>query len=116
MLQVGDYSITLKGPAKNKHFRIVFENGTFNIGQQTFDSLDELIEHYKKHPIFRAHDERLCLVKAFVHPSDVSGSDSFSQLAPPPPVGGGVSGDGVKGAESYEMDRDLPETPESTLS
>ena len=67
------------------------------IGQQTFDSLDDLIEHYKKHPIYRHEQERLFLIRPFVHPAD--GSDF----------------DKVDGSGGYGH-KDLPNTPESTLS
>ena len=72
------------------------------IGQQTFDSLDDLIEHYKKHPIFRHDRERLFLVRPFVHPSEASDFE--------PRLGG--QGDATGGYGH----KDLPNTPESTLS
>ena len=57
MGKVGDLSITLKASKKNKHFRIISSGdtpSTYSIGQQTFDHLDELVKHYKKHLQTRA--------------------------------------------------------------
>ena len=72
LFQAGDFSISMKAPEKNKHFRIVVDSaGMFCIGPQTFDSLDDLVQHYKKHPIFRHGSEKLFLVKPFIHP-DIS--------------------------------------------
>jgi NCK adaptor protein len=62
--------LTLKATPKNKHFRIQQENGSFCIGQQTFDTLDDLVDHYKKHPIFRSGKEKLYLAKTFSHPEE----------------------------------------------
>lgn len=69
---MGDYTVTLKATPRNKHFRVHVENGTFCIGQQTFDTMDDLVEHYKRHPIYRnpKEKEKLYLIKAFVTPSD----------------------------------------------
>ena len=68
--QAGDYTITLKAPNRNKHFRIVSENSMFTIGPQTFDTLDDLVDHYKKHPIYKSEREKLYLGKPFCHPGD----------------------------------------------
>lgn len=65
VLQPGDYTVTLKAPNRNKHFRVHFENGAFSIGQQSFDTLDDLVDHYKKHIIYRNDRERLFLTKPF---------------------------------------------------
>lgn len=70
MLQVGDFSITLKASPRNKHFRVMSENGVYVIGQQSFDTLDDLVEHYARHPIYRNRDEKLYLLKPLVHPAD----------------------------------------------
>uniref|UniRef100_A0A0N4Z6L9 Cytoplasmic protein NCK1 n=1 Tax=Parastrongyloides trichosuri TaxID=131310 RepID=A0A0N4Z6L9_PARTI len=63
----GDYSISLKGNKRNKHFWIQVDkiNNTYKIGQRTFPSLEMLIEHYKSHPIFSSEttNEKLFLVK-----------------------------------------------------
>ena len=68
VLQVGDYTVTLKAAHRNKHFRIHVENNAYCIGQQTFDGLEDLVDHYKKHPIYRHENEKLYLVRAFRHP------------------------------------------------
>uniref|UniRef100_A0A0K0EPI4 Chloride channel protein n=1 Tax=Strongyloides stercoralis TaxID=6248 RepID=A0A0K0EPI4_STRER len=63
----GDYSISLKGNKRNKHFWIQFDktSNTYKIGQRTFLSMELLIEHYKSHPIFSSEttNEKLFLVK-----------------------------------------------------
>jgi len=64
---LGDFTITLKAPDRNKHFRIHVENNSYNIGQQSFDSIDDLVEHYKKHPIYKHETEKLYLLRAFTH-------------------------------------------------
>lgn len=66
----------LKAPNRNKHFRVRVQDGIYEIGQQRFSSLDELIEHYKKHPIFKQENEKLYLIKPFSFPSP-SSSDNF---------------------------------------
>lgn len=55
---------------RNKHFRVNVSDGQYQIGQQKFSSLDALIEHYKKHPIFKQESEKLYLVKPFAMPSE----------------------------------------------
>lgn len=72
----GHYTVVLKAPNRNKHFRVRVQDNTFEIGQQKFNSLDELIEHYKKHPIFKQENEKLYLIKPFSFPSP-SSSDNF---------------------------------------
>lgn len=65
----GDYSVSLKAAGRNKHFRVHFDDGVYCIGQRKFTSLDELIEHYKKAPIYTGPDgEKLYLVKPFLRP------------------------------------------------
>ena len=65
----GDFSVSLKAPGRNKHFRVHFEDGVYCIGQRKFTSLDELIEHYKKAPIYTGNDgEKLYLIKPFLRP------------------------------------------------
>ncbi|XP_068687144.1 SH2/SH3 adapter protein NCK1-like [Montipora foliosa] len=64
--QEGGYSVSMKAPDRIKHFRVKLENGTFNIGPRNFNSLHELIEHYKKAPIFTdSSGNKLFLVKPF---------------------------------------------------
>lgn len=69
---VGDYTLTLKAPHRNKHFRVMVDNDTFCIGQQLFDTLDDLVDHYMKHPIYRHGNERLYLMKPFVQKADAA--------------------------------------------
>ncbi|XP_066433691.1 cytoplasmic protein NCK2 [Eleutherodactylus coqui] len=60
-----DFSISLKASGKNKHFKVQLVDTVYCIGQRRFKSLDELVEHYKKAPIFTSeHGEKLYLVKA----------------------------------------------------
>ncbi|XP_013419624.1 cytoplasmic protein NCK2 [Lingula anatina] len=64
---VGDYTVTLKAPNRNKHFRVQMKDNMFCIGTQQFQSLDDLVEHYKRHPIYRHDNEKLYLVRSFVY-------------------------------------------------
>ncbi|KAK3584749.1 hypothetical protein CHS0354_002269 [Potamilus streckersoni] len=66
----GHYTVVLKAAERNKHFRVQVNDGLYQIGTQKFISLDELIEHYKKHPIFKHESEKLYVVKPFTYPSD----------------------------------------------
>ncbi|KAH7720778.1 Protein NCK-1 a [Aphelenchoides avenae] len=61
----GDYSISLKGVARNKHFwvQVDKQNGTFKIGNRTFASMEQLIQHYGQSPIFSQADEKLYLIR-----------------------------------------------------
>ncbi|XP_066520900.1 cytoplasmic protein NCK2b [Hoplias malabaricus] len=60
-----DFSISLKAAGKNKHFKVQCSEGIYCIGQRRFNTMDELVEHYKKAPIFTSeHGEKLYLVKA----------------------------------------------------
>ncbi|XP_074657562.1 cytoplasmic protein NCK2-like isoform X2 [Tubulanus polymorphus] len=68
----GNYTVTLKAQPKNKHFRVTLQDGSYGIGQQTFDSLDDLVDHYTRHPIYRCDNEKLYLIKPFIHPDDRS--------------------------------------------
>lgn len=62
-----DFSISLKAAGKNKHFKVQQTEGVYCIGQRRFTSMDELVEHYKKAPIFTSeHGEKLYLVKALL--------------------------------------------------
>ncbi|XP_019956295.2 cytoplasmic protein NCK2a [Paralichthys olivaceus] len=62
-----DFSVSLKAAGKNKHFKVRLSEGVFCIGQRRFNSIDELVEHYKKAPIFTSeHGEKLYLVKALL--------------------------------------------------
>ncbi|XP_076338631.1 SH2/SH3 adapter protein dreadlocks-like isoform X1 [Tachypleus tridentatus] len=63
---VGDFSVSLKAAVRNKHFRVHVENGIYCIGQRRFNDLDELVEHYKRVPIYTSpQGEKLYLVKPF---------------------------------------------------
>ncbi|KAM6945860.1 cytoplasmic protein NCK2-like [Aplochiton taeniatus] len=62
-----DLSVSLKASEKNKHFKIQQEgqDGAFCIGQRRFSTMDELVTHYGKAPIFTSENgQRLYLVKA----------------------------------------------------
>jgi hypothetical protein len=61
----GDYSISLKGNIRNKHFwvQVDKQTGSFKIGNRTFKSMEQLIQHYSQSPIFSADNEKLYLVK-----------------------------------------------------
>ncbi|XP_042350750.1 cytoplasmic protein NCK2-like [Plectropomus leopardus] len=62
-----DFSVSLKAAGKNKHFKVQQLEGVYCIGQRKFTSIDELVEHYKKAPIFTSeHGEKLYLVKALL--------------------------------------------------
>uniref|UniRef100_A0A3Q2T9K0 Cytoplasmic protein n=1 Tax=Fundulus heteroclitus TaxID=8078 RepID=A0A3Q2T9K0_FUNHE len=62
-----DFSVSLKAAGKNKHFKVQLSDGAYCIGQRRFSSMDELVEHYKKAPIFTSdHGEKLYLVKALL--------------------------------------------------
>lgn len=62
-----DFSVSLKAAGKNKHFKVQQTEGVYCIGQRKFSSIDELVEHYKKAPIFTSeHGEKLYLVKALL--------------------------------------------------
>lgn len=65
--QPSDFSVSLKAAGKNKHFKVQQSDGVYCIGQRRFNSMDELVEHYKKAPIFTSeHGEKLYLVKALL--------------------------------------------------
>ncbi|CAG2166520.1 unnamed protein product, partial [Oppiella nova] len=65
----GDYSVSLKAPMRNKHFRVHYDDGIYCIGQRRFGSLDELIEHYKKAPIYTSpKGDKMFLIKPFARP------------------------------------------------
>ena len=61
--QPGDYSISMKAPDRIKHFNIKnLPDGRYGIGQRKFDSMDELIQHYRRAPIFTtANDGKMFL-------------------------------------------------------
>ncbi|XP_063809860.1 cytoplasmic protein NCK2 isoform X1 [Pseudophryne corroboree] len=60
-----DFSISLKASGKNKHFKVQLVDNVYCIGQRRFKSMDELVQHYKKAPIFTSeHGDKLYLVRA----------------------------------------------------
>jgi hypothetical protein len=65
---VGDYSISLKGNIRNMHFwvRVDHQNQSFQIGNRSFTSMEQLINHYKASPIFNDEKTRetLYLIRA----------------------------------------------------
>ena len=50
--KAGDYSVSLKAPGRNKHFRVHVEGTLFCIGQRKFAGLQQLVEHYQRAPIY----------------------------------------------------------------
>ena len=63
-LQVGDYSVSLKAPGRNKHFRVHVEGTLFCIGQRKFPTLQQLVEHYQRAPIYTSQKgEKLFLIR-----------------------------------------------------
>lgn len=64
--QEGGYSVSMKAPDKIKHFRVEFSDGKFKIGPRNFSSVEDLIEHYKRAPIFTDKaGNKMFLVKPF---------------------------------------------------
>ncbi|XP_036410558.1 cytoplasmic protein NCK1 isoform X1 [Megalops cyprinoides] len=60
-----DFSISLKAQGKNKHFKVQLKDGLYCIGQRKFGSMEELVDHYKKAPIFTSEQgDKLYLIKA----------------------------------------------------
>ncbi|XP_068438450.1 SH2/SH3 adapter protein Nck1 isoform X1 [Clinocottus analis] len=60
-----DFSISLKAQSKNKHFKVQLKETLYCIGQRKFNSMEELVEHYKKAPIFTSEQgDKLYLIKA----------------------------------------------------
>jgi len=61
---VGDYSVSLKAPGRNKHFRVHVEGNMFCIGQRKFGSMLQLVEHYQRAPIYTSQKgEKLFLIR-----------------------------------------------------
>ncbi|XP_061067265.1 cytoplasmic protein NCK2 isoform X2 [Eubalaena glacialis] len=60
-----DFSVSLKASGKNKHFKVQLVDNVYCIGQRRFHTMDELVAHYKKAPIFTSErGEKLYLVRA----------------------------------------------------
>ena len=67
--QVGDYSVSLKAPGRNKHFRVHVEGALYCIGQRKFHTLDQLVDHYQRAPIYtNKQGEKLYLVRPLPKP------------------------------------------------
>ena len=100
-MQPGDFTISCRAQHKTRHFRVHHEltparaptaaagdesgsplpplpagasatGGSFQIGQLSFDSMEDLLEHYMSHPIYRgqaasssAEPEVLLLLRPF---------------------------------------------------
>ncbi|KAM3957693.1 LOW QUALITY PROTEIN: SH2/SH3 adaptor protein dock [Aphomia sociella] len=61
---LGDYSVSLKAPGRNKHFRVHVEAGLYCIGQRKFPALEQLVAHYQRAPIYtNKQGEKLYLVR-----------------------------------------------------
>lgn len=61
---VGDFSVSLKAPGRNKHFRVHVEGSLYCIGQRKFPALDQLVAHYQRAPIYtNKQGEKLYLVR-----------------------------------------------------
>lgn len=57
----------MKAPGKVKHFKVKsLDSGKLGIGQRKFNTMEELIEHYKHAPIFTTPDgAKYYLVRPF---------------------------------------------------
>lgn len=55
-----DFSVSLKASPRNKHFRVYVNvvECHVTIGQRRFNSLEEMIDHYERHPICTNNDGR----------------------------------------------------------
>jgi len=61
---LGDYSVSLKAPGRNKHFRVHVDGALYCIGQRKFHTLDQLVDHYQRAPIYtNKQGEKLYLVR-----------------------------------------------------
>jgi hypothetical protein len=68
---VGDYSVSLKAPGRNKHFRVHVEGALYCIGQRKFHTLDQLVDHYQRAPIYtNKQGEKLYLVRPLPKPTN----------------------------------------------
>ena len=64
LFKVGDFSVSLKAPGRNKHFRVHVEGTLYCIGQRKFASLQQLVEHYQRAPIYTSQKgEKLFLIR-----------------------------------------------------
>ncbi|KAA3676932.1 uncharacterized protein DEA37_0009895 [Paragonimus westermani] len=76
-LQSGNLTITLNAGNVNRNFKILVQNGNYHIGWRTFRSIEDLIEHYRRHYIYTTEQERSSLTRPFVHPGLISLPDSL---------------------------------------
>ncbi|KAK9510490.1 hypothetical protein O3M35_005268 [Rhynocoris fuscipes] len=61
---MGDYSVSLKAPGRNKHFRVHVDGALYCIGQRKFHTLDQLVDHYQRAPIYtNKQGDKLYLVR-----------------------------------------------------
>jgi len=52
------YSISMKVPGRIRHFKVTaLPDGNFGIGQRKFESLDALLDHYKRAPIYTSPEQ-----------------------------------------------------------
>jgi len=64
--KMDDYSLSLRTHNEVKHFRIKSENGFYSTGHRAFNSMEELIAHYKQRPLLTtANGDKIRLTKAF---------------------------------------------------
>ncbi|XP_033124893.1 cytoplasmic protein NCK2-like isoform X2 [Anneissia japonica] len=56
-----DFSISVRAPHQVKHFKVKTTGGRYCIGTRKFETLDHLVEHYKRSPIFNKDDLKLYL-------------------------------------------------------
>ncbi|XP_039278749.1 cytoplasmic protein NCK1-like [Nilaparvata lugens] len=67
---MGDYSVSLKAPGRNKHFRVHVEGALYCIGQRKFHTLEQLVDHYQRAPIYtNKQGEKLYLVRPLPRPN-----------------------------------------------
>ena len=59
----GNFSVSVRGQNKSKHFRVKLEDGEYMIGMRKFNDLEKLVENYKRNPIFSNQEERLFLIR-----------------------------------------------------
>lgn len=68
---MGDYSVSLKAPGRNKHFRVHVEGALYCIGQRKFHTLEQLVDHYQRAPIYtNKQGEKLYLVRPLPRPTN----------------------------------------------
>ncbi|CAH8491744.1 unnamed protein product [Heterobilharzia americana] len=64
----GGLTVTINAGNKTRNFKVHVENGQYHIGQKVFACIDDLIEHYRTHPIFKNEHEKHYLTRPFIHP------------------------------------------------